>query len=790
MFVRLLQLVAFASVCAQANPDLPAEGPGGLLVRFSAFQPAAQDAAHRALGTRLVFRSELQKIDVVALANPRKNIDPRELATACSAYLARAEVAECEPNRPLRLNTPPREPCPPDPVVPNPLHPVDGAAREIECSPFPGQDEGGPPVPPDSEQGRTPPNWRMGRLTPLWAQEAVGAPESRELLASLESERPLPEVPVGMLDGGFIPSAMPRSRMTPELRACAEGPDPASCGLDGTDRSAAIRGFAAARETNRKEIAGGPYHGASASNLVAGEPPVAVGRQSRIAMVSPAGFGNDGLITALDRYLAVPADRMPALVNMSMGVPDVGRASMREFARRTTVVVSAGNNFPDRLDRAVRESDAIIVGSVAPNGLASRFSQEGPEVTISAPSNLDIQTRGPDGQLTTFSGTSGAAPVVTGALSDVKALLPGVTTAELKLLLRNTAIPTAGTADGRNLNGAGSINQFKMLKVAAGLRAGWPGNRAALGNAGIYQLHDYAAREAAEAERLLAPGATCESRRQGLRALRRAFFANPGSAAIRARLARLYREEGFEDQASFYAPPTESVRTPKAIQLAKDRRFLSALSRGDLASARDELDGGASVTAAGGGEARDGNPMGIVSRSLEIPKQRKRELLRLLLDRGARLDPQGKIVAIHETHAVPPHPPGRVPVTMSTLAWSITEDFPDVTRDLLERGANPNQTDIGRSMLFVAVDGNRPAAAEALVARGADVNVANSDGHTPLVMAVATGNEELVRILLRGRPNLDYVIPGTTPPQTVLGLARSDNRPGIERLLREAGATR
>jgi hypothetical protein len=128
----------------------------------------------------------------------------------------------------------------------------------------------------------------MGQLTPMWAQDAIGSSESRELMSGLT---PSPrEVKVGVLDGSFLPGAMPMNAVTPELRACMESGPPENCGFTTTmsaaDEAALRKNIAA----NRKYIAGGSYHGTAVSNLIAGDPPVSVGRQARIFIPRKPAF--------------------------------------------------------------------------------------------------------------------------------------------------------------------------------------------------------------------------------------------------------------------------------------------------------------------------------------------------------------------------------------------------------------------------------------------------------------------------------------------------------------------
>ncbi len=78
------------------------------------------------------------------------------------------------------------------------------------------------------------------------------------------------------------------------------------------------------------------------------------------------------------------------------------------------------------------------------------------------------------------------------------------------------------------------------------------------------------------------------------------------------------------------------------------------------------------------------------------------------------------------------------------------------TRWLLQEGANPNIADNrGRTPLIAATETGFLEGVEALLARGAQVDVANATGETPLISAVLVRNIELMEILLRGGADPD-----------------------------------
>lgn len=78
------------------------------------------------------------------------------------------------------------------------------------------------------------------------------------------------------------------------------------------------------------------------------------------------------------------------------------------------------------------------------------------------------------------------------------------------------------------------------------------------------------------------------------------------------------------------------------------------------------------------------------------------------------------------------------------------------TRWLLQEGANPNIADNrGRTPLIIATEIGFGEGAEALLSHGAQVDIANQTGETPLISAVHARNIELIEILLAGGANPD-----------------------------------
>jgi len=91
----------------------------------------------------------------------------------------------------------------------------------------------------------------------------------------------------------------------------------------------------------------------------------------------------------------------------------------------------------------------------------------------------------------------------------------------------------------------------------------------------------------------------------------------------------------------------------------------------------------------------------------------------------------------------------------------------------------------GNTALMMAAFKNNKRAAEALLAKGAQVN---QSGWTALHYAAAGGSEDIARLLIARKAKLDAVSPRESGAYTPLMLAAREGQPALLRLLLEAGA--
>ena len=165
----------------------------------------------------------------------------------------------------------------------------------------------------------------------------------------------------------------------------------------------------------------------------------------------------------------------PLYINHSM---PWGSGNYEQFvplmsSRGNTIITSAGNKYRavmPKKNHTARNLRAIVVTSLDPQGRPSHFTSYSDAATIAAPSDNSIRSYDFAGNRENFSGTSGATPLVTGALGGFT-LLSGypLETLEARFVLEKTAIPLPFLPRS-HLLGSGMLNAYKMGRVALRLK--------------------------------------------------------------------------------------------------------------------------------------------------------------------------------------------------------------------------------------------------------------------------------------------------------------------------------
>lgn len=284
-------------------------------------------------------------------------------------------------------------------------------------------------------EDRRPVAMEGGALTPFWAQEYIGADLMKEDMRLLSG---LWRVPVAVYDTGFEEKFI---NLTSPISV-----DPARNG------SRPSKG----------------HHGTSVAALINGKGMVSASEMVdyvQLKRVSPAGFYS-GAIQEL-RDLA----KKPWVISNSMGWSAEFVLELAQEVDQLGIiwVMAAGNDHPEKIAEHERKAPVISVGSFSPRGLQTLTSQESDQLDILAPADEYQASIDGNGENTLFGETSGAAPLVSATIVNIKSLLPQLTRAQVETILKRTAFRSFHSYYLKE-NKTGLLNSYKAFKVAERMR--------------------------------------------------------------------------------------------------------------------------------------------------------------------------------------------------------------------------------------------------------------------------------------------------------------------------------
>ena len=324
-------------------------------------------------------------------------------------------------------------------------------------------------------------------------------------------------------------------------------------------------------------------HAMMVAHLIAGtEPFLGTSANAEIARIIDARGVQD------KRALLSKFVDTPGIINISMSLPTQQLRKMNNFlsniGEKTLIIQSAGNDFAKKeLDTIGKQlnivqkyldvSSMFLVGSTDPDGFVSDFSNSNNYVVVTAPSS-NMRYRTYNGYSKGFfGGTSGAAPLVSGVLADVRSILPELTRTVAVALLQSTAIKTA-TNEVSDLNGAGVVNHYKILRIALRLAAdGYNGEEIPDNFHNYLDFSD-------EVDALLTENKITENKRiarNNLRLflnLRRIFFLDPDNYTVRKLLASFYKRLDLDKQALHYDIPAQVVKDETVSKKIVERAIM------------------------------------------------------------------------------------------------------------------------------------------------------------------------------------------------------------------------
>ncbi len=185
----------------------------------------------------------------------------------------------------------------------------------------------------------------------------------------------------------------------------------------------------------------------------------------RVLDATGAGFSSQvaaGIVWA--------ADNGADIINLSLGGPVRSQAQAEAVAyavsKGVLVVAAAGNDHPtDAAQYPAALPDVVAVGALTPSGEPASFSTRGDYVDLAAPGTL-ISSTVPGNQYAAYSGTSMAAPFVSGVAALLDALHP-MAPADLTALLQSTAVDVADPGPD-TATGAGLVSASAAVTALVG----------------------------------------------------------------------------------------------------------------------------------------------------------------------------------------------------------------------------------------------------------------------------------------------------------------------------------
>lgn len=198
-------------------------------------------------------------------------------------------------------------------------------------------------------------------------------------------------------------------------------------------------------------------HGTAVTGIIADTTPANV-KIMPIRAINAEGNGYDSDIAKGIRFAV---DNGADIINMSFSgegfSPYLSEAIDYALTNKVLVIVAAGNESMDTANLYPASDERVIVVSATDqNDRIADFSNTGASIDISAP-GVDILSSAPGGKFSSNSGTSLAAPFVSGIAAMIKLEDPTRSTAEIEKLLKKY-IDDRGATGWDPLFGEGIVN--------------------------------------------------------------------------------------------------------------------------------------------------------------------------------------------------------------------------------------------------------------------------------------------------------------------------------------------
>jgi subtilisin family serine protease len=226
----------------------------------------------------------------------------------------------------------------------------------------------------------------------------------------------------------------------------------------------------------------GGEHGTAVASLIAGRGPRVVGVAPAASLISVRVASEEGGGDAftLAEGIVEAADRGAKVINVclaSRGDCFIVRDAVAYAAGKGAVIVAAvGNDGVSGVSYPAAYDGVIAVSGVDRLGRHLAFANEGAAVDLAAP-GIGVAAAGSDQTVVSFSGTSAAAPFVSGAAAALWSRYPRLSAEEVTAVLLTSA-RDVGPPGGDEQYGAGVLDIRRAMDWSRGglhdAMVGWP----------------------------------------------------------------------------------------------------------------------------------------------------------------------------------------------------------------------------------------------------------------------------------------------------------------------------
>lgn len=367
-------------------------------------------------------------------------------------------------------------------------------------------------------------------LAPYWAQQAIGADLLKE-----GTDKYYPDS--AMIDVAVVSQGILKSR---------------------------IINKASEVQTLRADIPNAQLRsGTRIANLMFGKGPYATSNRAQLKIEQKV----DGMLSLLEFIDVVERSgvKLVYLSNELSGLEPSDYLNLKRLTDAGVIIIAAAEDtYPAAPIRELREIGAIVVGSLAPDGLVSISSQH--DVDIFVPADEFVLSKGIGSGHVQTGSNNAAAAMATGVVANLLSILPDLQPGELQTMLTQSALPSY--PQRAYVSNAGMLNAYRLINAAHVLRKnGFVGASAStrtslLQDSANYQFQIGTDSIQAGYEKFKNQANDCEIRQKGALALRAAFLLNDSRASVFSQLQETFHDDslgGFKNKLSATALLYESI---------------------------------------------------------------------------------------------------------------------------------------------------------------------------------------------------------------------------------------